>query len=240
MSNNSKTDIHRTKGGDIKCVVVGNGAVGKTCLLISYVTREFPEEYIPTVFENYSKDVMFKGQDVKIGLWDTAGQEDYDRLRPLSYPETDIFLICFSIYDRCSFWCVKEMWVPEISHHRPGVPFFIIGCKDDLRDAIIWSDIKKINKLVYGYFNKHCRNFEIPLDIFGIIEKYLKETMDKTEFVTDEEAEKLCEQVGGYKYLSCSAVTKRGLDEIFDEVVACWHKRMQESKKKRFIGCKLL
>merc|ERR1712048_918357 len=70
---------------------------------------------------------------INLGLWDTAGQEDYDRLRPLSYPQTDVFLVCFSVISSASFENVKTKWVPEIQHHAPGVPILLVGTKSDLR-----------------------------------------------------------------------------------------------------------
>ena len=170
----------------IKVAIVGDGAVGKTCMLISYTSNQFPGEYVPTVFDNYSANVMVDGVACNIGLWDTAGQDDYDRLRPLSYPQTDVFLICFSVVGRNSFGNVSCKWVPEATHHCPKVPLVIVGLKTDLRD------------------NKW--------EIERMAERGWKP-------VTTKEGEELAKTVGAVQYVECSAITQRGLKNVFDTAV---------------------
>lgn len=126
----------------IKCVVVGDGEVGKTGLLITFTTNSFPDTYIPTVFDNYSSTIMLNEKPVEVGLWDTAGQEEYARLRTLSYPGTDVFLICFSLVHPTSLENVRDKWTPELSHYAPEVPRVLVGTKMDLRE-----DTKTIEKL---------------------------------------------------------------------------------------------
>ncbi|KAH8824698.1 P-loop containing nucleoside triphosphate hydrolase protein [Flagelloscypha sp. PMI_526] len=178
----------------IKCVVVGDGAVGKTCLLISYTTNKFPSEYVPTVFDNYAVTVMIGEDPYTLGLFDTAGsrpyslscQEDYDRLRPLSYPQTDVFLVCFSVTSPASFENVKEKWFPEVHHHCPGVPCLIVGTQVDLRDDS------------------------------SVIEKLARQ---KQRPVTGDQGERLARELGAVKYVECSALTQKGLKNVFDEAI---------------------
>ncbi|URE13394.1 rac-like GTP-binding protein [Musa troglodytarum] len=118
----------------IKCVTVGDGAVGKTCMLICYTSNKFPTDYIPTVFDNFSANVVAEGITVNLGLWDTAGQEDYNRLRPLSYRGADVFVLAFSLVSRASYENVLKKWIPELHHYAPGVPVVLAGTKLDLRE----------------------------------------------------------------------------------------------------------
>ncbi|MCJ8749768.1 hypothetical protein PDJAM_G00180200 [Pangasius djambal] len=186
----------------IKCVVVGDGAVGKTCLLISYTTNKFPSEYVPTVFDNYAVTVMIGGEPYTLGLFDTAGQEDYDRLRPLSYPQTDVFLVCFSVVSPSSFENVREKWVPEISHHCPRTPFLLVGTQVDLRD-----DSNTVEKL--------AKNKQRPL--------------------SPESGDKLARDLRAVKYVECSALTQRGLKNVFDEAILAALEPPETKPKKRCI-----
>ncbi|XP_048033541.1 cell division cycle 42 like 2 isoform X2 [Megalobrama amblycephala] len=186
----------------IKCVVVGDGGVGKTCLLVSF-TNKFPSE--PTVFDSQAVSVTIGGEPYTVRLFDAAGQ---DQLRPLSYPQTDVFLVCFSVVSLSSFENVKEkvsvcdllimydhflfannnsfemQWVPEITYYSPKTPFLLVGTQIDLRDDPI--TIARLSK-------------------------------NKQKPIKPETAEKLAKDLKAVKYVECSALTQKGLKNVFDE-----------------------
>ncbi|XP_070498357.1 ras-related protein Rac1-like [Chironomus tepperi] len=167
----------------VKCVVIGDAFVGKTCLLITYSTKAFPGDYQPTIFDNYSTYMKYHDQTVHLLLWDTAGHEDYERIRPIAYPQTDVFLICFSLISQDSFDHVKSKWLPEIRHHCPHTPIILVGTKLDLR-----SDKRR--------------------------KKDIKEHP-----ITYPQGCGLAKKIGALKYMECSALTQKGLNELFDEVI---------------------
>ncbi|KAM6075538.1 rho-related GTP-binding protein RhoF-like [Chlamydotis macqueenii] len=133
--------MQRERGGqspgpseaEVKVVVVGDGGCGKTSLLLAFAKGDFPKGYVPTVFEKYTASLRVGGEPVTVHLWDTAGQEDYDRLRPLSYSGADVVLICFDVTDPSSYDNVLTKWYPEVNHFCKGVPVLLVGCKTDLR-----------------------------------------------------------------------------------------------------------
>jgi Ras-related C3 botulinum toxin substrate 1 len=191
----------------IKCVVVGDGAIGKTCLLISYTTNAFPGEYIPTVFDNYSANVMVDGKPINLGLWDTAGQEDYDRLRPLSYPQTDVFLVGFSLISPASYENVRAKWVPEIQQHNPNTPMILVGTKLDIRD-----DKETIDRLA---------------------EKKLAP-------ISHEQGQQLAKEINAVAYVECSALTQKGLKDVFDEAIRAVIAPKSKKEEKKNTKCTIL
>jgi len=186
-----------------KLVIVGDGACGKTCLLIVFSKDQFPEVYVPTVFENYVADIEVDGRQVELALWDTAGQEDYDRLRPLSYPDTDVILMCFSIDSPDSLENIPEKWTPEVRHFCPNVPIILVGNKKDLRnDENTKRELMKMN--------------QAPLK--------------------HDEGKRMADTINAVAYLECSAKTKEGVREVFEQATRA---ALVVRRKKRKV-CKLL
>ena len=127
-----------------KLVIVGDSGCGKTSLMTSFACKKFPEEFVPTLFDGgYRAEITVDGDTVGLAFWDTVGKEgEYDRLRPLSYTDADVILMCFSTDSPDSLENVPEKWTPEVRHFCPNVPIILVGNKKDLR-----NDRNVINEL---------------------------------------------------------------------------------------------
>ena len=191
----------------IKCVVVGDESVGKTSLLKSYASHKFSQEHTPTVFDNYIVDVMVNGEMCHLGLFDTPSHENYDKLRPMSYSQANVILICYSVVRPSSFKSITEKWVPEIHFFANKTPFFLVGTQTDLRNDLNVdlnsSKVKKVSK----------------------------------EVVSRKQGKKLAKELAKYGscigHVECSALTQQGLKTVFDEAIrsATTHASGDKNKK---------
>ena len=177
----------------VKLVTIGEVGVGKTSMLITFTSNEFPLEYIPTVFDNYSPIVMYKECCVLLGLWDIGGQESYDRIRVLNYIYSDVFLICFSVSDISSFQ-KRYQWIAEINYHAPGVPFIYVATKADLLED------KGIDKGTTG---------RSPTE-------RLNNNDNNNNMVKEDDIRKAAEEDGASAYVICSSLTQMNLKNVFD------------------------
>jgi small GTP-binding protein len=189
----------------IKCVFLGDGAVGKTSLIISYTTNGYPSEYVPTAIDTYDVVVHVDGEPVTFEMCDTPGQDDFDTLRPLCYANTDVFLVCFSVVGPSSFQNVKEKWMAELkrSHKDQGVkrlpPVILVGTQSDLRE-----DAKTLVQLARA----------------------------KEQPVSEAEARKLASSMGFECYVESSSLTQRNLKEVFDEAIMTGLRERKKREKR--------
>ncbi|KAH3764582.1 rho family protein [Pelomyxa schiedti] len=125
------------RGRPLKIVVVGDFGVGKTALLYRIAFNTLIDEYSPTVFDTLAATVTCDNEFYNISFWDTAGLEDYDRLRPICYYCTDVVFVCYFSLAPQTLENVYMKWIPEIGHHLPGVPIVLVAMKKDAeRDPI--------------------------------------------------------------------------------------------------------
>ncbi|KAG9053933.1 Rho GTPase [Serendipita sp. 407] len=114
----SSTNVFNRRPLQRKLVVLGDGAAGKTSLLNVFCRGFFTHTYEPTVFENYVHELHVDDHWIELSLWDTAGQEEFDRLRSLSYAETHIIMLCFAVDNPISLENVESKWIDEIIQVR--------------------------------------------------------------------------------------------------------------------------
>jgi len=191
----------------IKIVVVGDGAVGKTSLLMSYCMNAFPTDYVPTVFDSWKCQVEVNNEPYTLELYDTAGQEDYDRLRSLSYKLTDVFILCFDVVSPASLENVTAKWVPELQHYTPNAPILLVGLKIDKREERNSPNLSKR---------------ELRIDWLSASEPAItRHHEDIKDLLGSKEVA---------AYMECSAKTQQGLKDVFDKAIML---ATNPSKKRR-------
>ncbi|KAJ7016716.1 cell division control protein 42 [Mycena alexandri] len=156
---------------------------------MAYAEKKFPVDYNSSVYGGFAESVVVEGEPFTLGVFDSAGKSDYDRLRPLSYPQTDVFLVCFRVNLYASFDNVKEKWFPEVHHHCPDIPCVVVATQIDLRDE------------------------------FEAIESTERESpaSEKRGFppITTAQGERLAWELEAAKYVECSAKTQQGVSDAF-------------------------
>ncbi|XP_031480604.1 rac-like GTP-binding protein 7 isoform X1 [Nymphaea colorata] len=245
----------------IKCVTVGDGAVGKTCMLICYTSNKFPTDYIPTVFDNFSANVVVEGNAVNLGLWDTAGQEDYNRLRPLSYRGADVFVLAFSLVSRASYENILKKVVSRIYL----VCFFLVLFLFLFFSLSLSLSLLHIHTRARVHREKahmcffsliyrlqwlpelHHFSPGVPIVLVGTKldlredKQYLSDHPGLVP-VTTTQGEELQRQIGATYYIECSSKTQQNVKAVFDaaiKVVIQPPKQKEKSKKPRH-GCSIL
>ncbi|KAH3756081.1 rho gtpase [Pelomyxa schiedti] len=148
----------------LKCVLVGDSGTGKTAFLGG----------TGTICDYISRSIVLDGwMSVNLGLWDTMGDASYDRLRPLSYPPTDVFIFFFSLTSRESFLNIKKRWLPDVTRHCPGVRFIIVGTKLDMvalvppTEVVSFEEASALARSIgaFGYFETSSRNLHNQLGV---------------------------------------------------------------------------
>ncbi|KAJ3228917.1 GTP-binding protein Rho1 [Chytriomyces hyalinus] len=184
-----------------KIVIVGDGAAGKTSLLIVFTSGNFPVNHIPTVFDNHLVAVFLDNQVIQLALWDTAGQEDYARLRPLSYPGTDCLLVCFAIDNPTSFDNV-DLQFGSISNNS----FSVARRTEPLLSSSSVSIDRMQNRLAPK-----------PRNIAQLA------AQGKTP-ITYVQGVSMAQRIGAWRYMECSAMLNEGVSDVFEYSTraACW------------------
>uniref|UniRef100_A0AC34PWD9 Rho GTPase n=1 Tax=Panagrolaimus sp. JU765 TaxID=591449 RepID=A0AC34PWD9_9BILA len=125
--------VEKSLKKNLKIVVVGDGSCGKTSLINAQSGGGFIEEYTPTAFDDYAIEALVNGKTKILTVCDTAGEQEYDSLRPFSYPDADVIIVCYSVERPESIKHIREKWLPEIRRFCPNSPILIVGNKKDIR-----------------------------------------------------------------------------------------------------------
>lgn len=195
-----------------KLVLLGDGASGKTSLLNVFTRGYFPTVYEPTVFENYVHDIFVDNVHIELSLWDTAGQEEFDRLRSLSYDDTDLIMLCYSVDSKDSLENVESKWVGEIADNCPGVKLVLVALKCDLREASEEDGEDGAANGGAAGANGTAADGETAGE-----GGETAAAREKKPMINYDQGLEVARRINAMRYLECSAMRNRGVNEAFTE-----------------------
>lgn len=151
------TDAIAAMDLQFKIVIVGDSGCGKTSLFNSYIRGSFPREYEPTIFENHRSFVQRQNGDIiSADLWDTAGQEEYERLRRLSYQDADLVIIAYNLNSKDSLQNIPDVWAVETLTYSPGSLVLLVGLKSDMQWNVDPLEAEKVAREIGAIGHIHC------------------------------------------------------------------------------------
>jgi Rho family protein len=140
-------------------------------------------------------DIFVDNVHIELSLWDTAGQEEFDRLRSLSYDDTHAIMLCFSVDSKDSLENVESKWVGEIAENCQGVKLVLVALKCDLREQ--GGDGDDVGSEAESGEGGAAR--------------------EKKEMINYNQGLEVARRIGALRYLECSAMRNRGVNEAFTE-----------------------
>ncbi|MFX1564563.1 MAG: Rab family GTPase [Promethearchaeota archaeon] len=153
----------------LKVCVVGDGAVGKTSLIIRYTEGHFRESYIMTVGTSFAvKELTFGDTLVRLQLWDLAGQPHFSSVRPVFYRGAAGIILVYDVTRRSTFDAIPA-WYTEVSQVTGNVPTVLLANKVDLVDqsqTTTEEGMAYAQQLGWGYFETSAKEGKGVTDAF--------------------------------------------------------------------------
>lgn len=165
-----------------KVVVVGEGGVGKTSLILRYTQDRFLGEYITTIGTNFAvKTLNIDGQQIKLQLWDLGGQAQFMRIRSFYYPGARAAVVVYSTADRNTFEVVPK-WAKEVRNICGDIPLTLLGNKIDLdneRRVKKEEGVSRASQINAEFFETSAKTGELINAAFTSIAKRIFGRMSK-------------------------------------------------------------